>query len=122
MTLDLDNTDKLAEFRREAQRLGIRVEPPSINRSGVVFEVPYDADGNGAIRYALAAIKGVGRQAVEALVEARGDEPFRDLADLARRINPRLLNKRTLENLDRRRRPRRARARPGAGLRRGRRR
>src|SRR5919205_4468271 len=56
MTLDLDNTDKLGEFRREAQRLGIRVEPPSINRSGVTFEV-----GEGTIRYALAAVKGVGR-------------------------------------------------------------
>ena len=53
----------------------------------------------GAIRYALAAIKGVGRQAIEALIEARGDAPFKDLADLARRINPRVLNKRTLENL-----------------------
>ena len=39
MTLDLDNTDKLSEFRREAQRLGIKVEPPSVNRSGVVFDV-----------------------------------------------------------------------------------
>ena len=94
MTMDLDNTDKLAEFRREAQRLGIKVEPPSINRSGVVFDVH-----EGSIRYALAAIKGVGRQAIEALVEARGDRPFKDLGDLARRINPRLLNKRTLENL-----------------------
>ncbi|HEY8565234.1 MAG TPA: DNA polymerase III subunit alpha [Beijerinckiaceae bacterium] len=99
MTLDLDNTDKLGDFRREAQRIGIRVEPPAINRSGVVFEVAYDPNGEGAIRYALAAVKGVGRQAVEGLVAARGDGPFRDLADLARRLNPRLVNKRTLENL-----------------------
>jgi DNA polymerase III subunit alpha len=54
---------------------------------------------DGAIRYALAAIKGVGRQAIEALLAARGDKPFKDLGDLARRLNPRLLNKRTLENL-----------------------
>jgi DNA polymerase-3 subunit alpha len=94
MALDCENTDKLAEFRRDAQRLGIRVEPPSINRSGVSFDVH-----EGAIRYALAAIKGVGRQAVESLVAARGSTPFADLADLARRINPRLLNRRTLENL-----------------------
>src|ERR687889_1498753 len=94
ITLDCENTDKLSEFRRDAQRLGIRVEPPSINRSGVSFEVH-----EGVIRYALAAIKRVGKQAVEALVGARGDKPFTDLADLARRINPRLLNKRTLENL-----------------------
>ncbi len=99
MTLDLDNTDKLAEFRREAQRLGISVEPPSINRSGILFDVRYDAQGRGAILYALAAVKGVGRQAVEALIEARGDTPFKDLGDFARRINPRVLNKRTLENL-----------------------
>ena len=47
MTLDLDNTDKLSEFRREAQRLGFKVEPPSVNRSGVVFDVQYDAEGQG---------------------------------------------------------------------------
>ncbi|HEX2127569.1 MAG TPA: DNA polymerase III subunit alpha, partial [Thermoleophilaceae bacterium] len=99
MTMDLDNTDKLAEFRREAQRLGIPVEPPSVNRSGVVFDVDYDAQGKGRIRYALAAVKGVGRQAVESLVEARGERPFASLADLAKRLNPKLFNKRTLENL-----------------------
>jgi DNA polymerase-3 subunit alpha len=94
MTLDLDNTDKLSEFRREAQRLGIVVDPPSINRSGVVFEVH-----DGAIRYALAAVKGVGRQAVEAIVAARGEKPFKDLADFARRLPTRTVNKRILENL-----------------------
>jgi DNA polymerase-3 subunit alpha len=99
MTLDLDNTDKLSEFRREAQRLGYKVVPPSINRSGVVFDVVYDQEGTGSILYALAAVKGVGRQAIEAVVEARGEEPFKDLADFARRINPRAINKRTIENL-----------------------
>ncbi|HKH35195.1 MAG TPA: DNA polymerase III subunit alpha, partial [Beijerinckiaceae bacterium] len=94
MTLALDNTDKLGEFRREAQRLGIRVEPPSINRSGADFEVR-----EGAIRYALAAVKGVGREAVKGLVEARAEKPFADLGDLARRVNPRLVNKRILESL-----------------------
>ncbi len=39
MTLDMGNTDKLSEFRAEAERLGIKVEPPSINRSGVDFDV-----------------------------------------------------------------------------------
>jgi DNA polymerase-3 subunit alpha len=98
MTLDLDNTEKLAEFRREAQRLDIRVEPPSVNRSGVTFEVDHTQDGS-SIRYALAAIKGVGRQVVEEIVRIRGETPFRDLADFARRINPRLVNKRTIEAL-----------------------
>ena len=94
MTLDMGNTDKLSEFRAEAQRLGIKVDPPSVNRSGVTFDV----EGN-TIHYALAALKGVGRQAVEAIVEARGNRPFADLADFAGRINPRAVNKRVLESL-----------------------
>jgi DNA polymerase-3 subunit alpha len=94
MTLDMSNTDKLAEFRGEAARLGIKVEPPSINRSYAVFEV----EGQ-AIRYALAALKGVGTQAVESIVSARGETPFSDLGDFARRINPRAINKRVLESL-----------------------
>jgi DNA polymerase-3 subunit alpha len=94
MTYDMANTDKLAEFRAEAVRLGVKVESPSINRSGVMFE----ADGN-TIHYSLAALKGVGKQAVETIVTARGDKPFRDLADFANRIDPRALNKRVVESL-----------------------
>ena len=94
LTLETGNTDKIAEFRREAIRLGIAVEPPSVNRSGVEFDV-----AEGRILYALAAIKGVGAQAVEHLVEVRGERPFRDLADFGQRINPRIINKRTLESL-----------------------
>src|SRR5471032_1109531 len=94
MTLDMGNTDKLAEFRAEAERLGIKVDPPSINRSHVAFEV----DGNTII-YALAALKGVGAQAVKEIVVARSDRKFADLADFAERINPRAVNKRVLESL-----------------------
>ncbi len=72
MTLDMGNTDKLAEFRAEAVRLGIKVEPPSINRSDVEFEV----EGN-TIYYALAALRGVGRQAVQSILDARGEEAVR---------------------------------------------
>jgi DNA polymerase-3 subunit alpha len=94
MTLDMSNTDKLSEFRAEAERLGIKVEPPSVNRSGATFEVEA-----GRIHYALGALKGVGTQAVEAIVEARDGRPFADLAEFAGRINPRALNKRALESL-----------------------
>jgi DNA polymerase III subunit alpha len=94
MTLDMGNTDKLSEFRAEAERLGVKVEPPSVNHSGVDFEVE-----GSTIHYALAALKGVGRQAVEAIVHARGERPFVDLADFAARINPHAINKRVLESL-----------------------
>jgi DNA polymerase III subunit alpha len=94
MTLDAGNTDKLAEFRAEAERLGIKVVPPSVNRSAAAFEVEGES-----ILYSLAALKGVGTQAVEAIVAARGDRPFTDPADFATRINPRAVNKRVLESL-----------------------
>ncbi|MCL2716342.1 MAG: DNA polymerase III subunit alpha [Alphaproteobacteria bacterium] len=95
MTLDLNNTDKLSEFRAEAQRLGIRVEAPSVNRSGVTFEV-----GGGVIHYALAALKGVGPQAVAQIVEERkANGPFTSLADFAGRVNPRAINKRVIETM-----------------------
>jgi len=95
MTLDMSNADKLNGFAQEARRLGMRIEPPSINRSEVGF-IPSD----GAIRYSLAALKNVGRQAVEHIAQEREAKgPFRDVSDFARRINPRLVNKRALETL-----------------------
>jgi DNA polymerase-3 subunit alpha len=94
LTLETGNTDKIAEFRREAIRLGIAVEAPSVSRSGVEFEVE-----DGRILYSLAAIRGVGAQAGAHLVAERTGKPFRDLADFAERIDPRLINKRVLESL-----------------------
>jgi DNA polymerase-3 subunit alpha len=103
MTLDMSNTDKLAEFRRDAERLGVKVEPPSINRSGCHFDVHVDNGakaGWGSIRYALCAVRGVGEEAVKSIVAAReAGGPFRDMADFARRLDPRRVNKRTVEAL-----------------------
>ncbi|MBV9289575.1 MAG: DNA polymerase III subunit alpha, partial [Hyphomicrobiales bacterium] len=91
MTLDKGDTDKLAEFRAEAHRLGIAVAPPSANASGVDFDVRVGTDGKPTIVYALSAIKGVGEAQAEALVAARGDRPFCSFADLASRLDPRLV-------------------------------
>ena len=70
MTLDLGNTDKLNIFRQECARLGIKILPPDINRSRDVFSVEETPSGP-AIRYALAAVKGVGAQAMVAAVAER---------------------------------------------------
>jgi DNA polymerase III subunit alpha len=99
MTLDKGSTDKLSEFCNEARHLGIKVEPPSVNRSGVDFEVAANADGGLSIVYALSAIKGVGDGQAAALVAARGGRPFVDLGDLAERVCARDVNKRMLECL-----------------------
>jgi len=94
MTLDMAQTDKLSDFRREASRKGIEVVPPCVNQSEVVFSVKDDR-----VHYGLSAVKGVGRAMAEHIVEVRGDTPFKDLGDFARRVDPRVLNKRTLETL-----------------------
>ncbi|MGB8183285.1 MAG: DNA polymerase III subunit alpha [Stellaceae bacterium] len=99
MTLDLGNTDKLNVFRQECDRLGIKLLPPDINRSDVEFAVEA-AGESGAIRYALAAVKGVGSAAMRQVVAertARG--PFQDLFDFAARIDPKHFNKRQFESL-----------------------
>ena len=101
MSLAINNTDKLAALRQEAERLGIRVLPPDINRSGADFTVDQDTEGKPAIRYALAAVKKVGMAAMVSLVAARGGNPFRDVTDLASRVDPRQLNKMQIENLAR---------------------
>lgn len=100
MTLDLHNTDKLAHFKQELDRLKIRVLPPDVNASDAVFGVEYDKDGKGAVRYALAALKNVGEAAMQALVAARdAGGPFTTLMDFAERVEPQVLNRRALENL-----------------------
>src|SRR5215472_13643804 len=98
MTLDLGNTDKLNVFRQELDRLGIRLLPPDINRSQVTFTV--EPGDKPAIRYALAAVKGVGAQAMAELVverDARGR--FKDLADFSRRLEAKSFNRRQFESL-----------------------
>lgn len=99
MTLDVTNTDRLNIFKQEALRLGITLAPPDVNWSDAVFNC--DA-GKNIIFYALAAVKGVGVQAMEHLVEVRTqDGPFRSIADFARRVDSRLVNRRAFESLAR---------------------
>jgi DNA polymerase-3 subunit alpha len=99
MTLDIGNTDRLNIFRQEAQRLDVHIAPPDINASDAVFAC--DAAAN-TVFYALAAVKGVGRQAMDHVVEARrAGGPFKSLSDFAARVDPRLVNKRAFENLAR---------------------
>jgi DNA polymerase-3 subunit alpha len=99
MTLDMGNTDKLNVFRQELQRLGVKLLPPEINRSDVEFTVEVTSEGP-AIRYALAAIKGVGAEAMRSLVAERANGGrFADLFDLARRLDAKSFNKRQFEGL-----------------------
>jgi len=100
MTLDLGNTDKLNIFKQELDRLKIKLLPPDINRSRAAFAVEELPDGTSAIRYALAAIKNVGRGAMEDLVSKRAETGrFKDIFDFTGRLDAQMVNKRQLENL-----------------------
>ena len=100
MTLDMGNTDKLSLFRRELDRLRIAMLQPDVNASGAEFTVETTEEGKKAVRYALGAIKGIGRDAMETLAqERRAKGPFKSLWDFAERLDTRVLNKRQLENL-----------------------
>jgi len=100
MSLDMAVTDKLAALKQEADRIGVPVLPPDINRSGADFGVERLEDGRLGIRYALAAVKKVGEAAMRAVEaeRARGG-PFASLAEFARRIDPRQINRQQIENL-----------------------
>jgi DNA polymerase-3 subunit alpha len=116
MSLDIQNTDKLSAFFQDAKRLGLTVRPPDVTSSNADFDVR-----EGAICYALGAIKGVGLPAMKAVETARAEQPFRDLQDFAERVDARLVNKRCFEALARSGafqslEPNRARAHAGAGL------
>jgi len=97
MSLDISNTDKLAVFYQDARRFGVTIRPPDVNRSGADFDV-----GDGEVLYALGGIRNVGLQAMEHVVEVRAaGGPFRDIFDFVERVDPRQVNRRTLETLAR---------------------
>ena len=99
MNFELGDTDKLNVFRQELVRHRITLLPPDINKSLPLFSVE-EAEGKAAIRYALAAIKGVGDAAMQALVATRqSGGPFKHLFELAERVDARVINRKQLENL-----------------------
>lgn len=95
MTLDLGNTDKLSVFKQDMDKMGIPVLLPDVNQSKADFKV----EGQ-AVRYALAALKGVGEQAMVHLIGEREENgAYKSLADFAERLDPKTMNRRQFEQL-----------------------
>ncbi len=95
LTTEKDNTDKLVEYLGECREMGIPVLPPDVNRSGRYFEVEGEA-----VRFGMAALRGVGEGTVDAILEARGRlGSFSSLDELGLEVDRRLLNRRALEAL-----------------------
>lgn len=95
MTLDAGNTDKLSVFKQELDRMEVEILPPDINKSGVMFKVE-----DGAVRYALSALKGVGEGAMEMLLAERdANGAYKDMADFIERLDTKVMNKRQFDGL-----------------------
>jgi DNA polymerase III subunit alpha len=91
----MDTKDKVPFFAAKAEEMGIEILPPDVNLSDHEFIV---VDGN--IRFGLDAVKGVGYAAVEAIKEARAEGgPFESIWDFCARVDPRAVNKRSIEAL-----------------------
>lgn len=82
-------------FLSESRRIGIHTLGPDINESSVKFSV----NKKGEIRFALAAIKGVGEAAVSAIIEEREIKAFENIFDFVKRVNLRAVNKKNIESL-----------------------
>ena len=94
MTSCIDNPGKVSEYIANCRQMGIAILPPDINKSEGVFTVE-----GGSIRYALSAIKGIGRPVMEAIGQERGKGgPFTSIRDFCQRLSGKEVNKRTLEN------------------------
>ena len=94
LTSVLDNTDKVIEYSGECARLGIKVLPPDVNISNGGFT----AD-NGKIRFGLNAVKNVGRNLIERVVEEREEKSYSSLYDFCKRMHGTELNRRAVECL-----------------------
>jgi DNA polymerase-3 subunit alpha len=94
LTEDMENTDKVIKNINEVRSMGIEVLPPDINASSSSFTVH-----DNAIRFGLGAVKGVGAAAIEAILEARQEQPFASLHDLCERVDLRKVNKKVIEAL-----------------------
>ncbi|MGE5384647.1 MAG: DNA polymerase III subunit alpha [Betaproteobacteria bacterium] len=96
LSSDMDNTDTVKIFYDDAVANKMKVLGPDVNASAYRFE-PVDRQ---TIRYGLGAIKGTGEQAVNLILKSREENgPFKDLFDFCRRVDKRMVNRRTVEAL-----------------------
>ncbi len=95
MSADMQNTDKIVTLVDECRHMGLTITPPDVNAGQYNFTV----SPSGEVIYGLGAIRGLGEGPVESLIQARSEEPFRDLFDFCARVDLRKVNKRALEAL-----------------------
>ncbi len=96
MTSDHDDIDRLAIEINECKHMGISVLPPDVNEGFIEFAV---VPGKKQIRFGMAAVKGVGVSAVEAVLAARESGKFTSIEDFAKRVSTAKFNRKAWESL-----------------------
>ncbi len=95
LTSEKDNTDKVVEYVKESEAMGMRVLPPDVNESIAQFNVIDDK----TIRYGLLAVKNIGSLAIESIVHQRKNGTFVSIFDFCERVDLRLANRKVVESL-----------------------
>ncbi|MDQ1326054.1 MAG: polymerase subunit alpha, partial [Campylobacterota bacterium] len=98
LTLEKNNTDKVVKYVDELKRMHIKLLPPDINRSDLVF-VADNIEGEEAVVFGMGAIKGAGDIAINSILKAREAGEFKDLSDFVSRIDSSKVNKKVIESL-----------------------
>ena len=97
MSIDAGDSDKILIYLGDCKRAGLKILPPDVQASVRDFDVP--KSDRTSIRYGLAALKGIGDNAIAAIVDAREAGPFRDYFDFLCRLDWKRCNKKVLESL-----------------------
>jgi DNA polymerase-3 subunit alpha len=92
---NMNDIKQVTFFMEECRRMGLNVLGPDVNESFYKFTV----NDQQAIRFGMGAIKGVGRGAVETIIEQRKEQKYTSIFDLVKRIDLRAANKKAFENL-----------------------
>ena len=92
---NMNDIKQVSFFMEECRRMGISVLSPDVNESFYKFTV----NDQGAIRFGMGAVKGVGHAAVKTIVENRKEKPYSSIFDLTQRIDLRAANKKSFESL-----------------------
>ncbi|MEA1879818.1 MAG: DNA polymerase III subunit alpha [Campylobacterota bacterium] len=98
MTLEKNNTDKVVKYVDEVKRMGMKLLPPDINKSGLVFEAR-NIEGEEVVMFGMGAVKGAGDIAINTMLEARKEDEFKDFSDFVSRIDSSKVNKKVIESL-----------------------
>lgn len=101
LSAESNDSEKVTQAVHECRRMGIKVLVPDVNESGLDFTISKDEESleGKAIRFGLSAIKNVGNVAIEIILEARKQGPFKSFIDFINRVDGRKVNKKVLESL-----------------------